>query len=159
MCVTQQLWASQLSSFFQQTNPKSGGRAFRGFKNPSPQKRLEFFASWVPPPLCRKSSPVCLLHVCASSPPVNTFLQLPDLSVILRSLCCCLLRSRFFLPFNSLAGRENKPEWDPWTVYLSHCSIVVKRHHHQGNFYERKHRGLAYNFRGAPPPPGDLPIH
>jgi hypothetical protein len=36
-------------------------------------------------------------------------------------------------------GEGLTPEELPESWYLSHCPIAVKRHHNQGNSYERKH--------------------
>jgi hypothetical protein len=54
---------------------------------------------------------VCLLHIPVASA-VNAGLQLPILAEVLEVSQMPLLSLRFFLPFNSLTGREKKPRQD-----------------------------------------------
>lgn len=98
--------------YLQIPNPKVGKKT-RGFKTPRPQEDTGFSASmctlyFAGLFLCALS--VCLVHMCVSLPPMNSFLQLLificsawDFSA---NPCCA---SDFFLLFNFLTNRENEP--------------------------------------------------
>lgn len=72
-------------------------------KDPSEEGDFRLQVSSLP---CRGSLPQCAL-LCVFLHPSESLSSLAD------SVGSCLLNLRFFLPFNSLAGKENKPAQDP----------------------------------------------